>query len=755
MNMQRLFLLAVSMGFVLTNVCTAQTTSSFDLPSLLTFNNGSAVTTAAQWTQRRAEVLDLVEDTFIGTLPTQTPSIIGTTVLSSAVASDGSTRKNIRLTFDTPNRASFDMWVWTPQGNEPHPLLMVAPRYYQMDWAETALSRGYSVCLYPGVDSHHTESAYPGYESVWETFRSEYPNATWSEIATKAWIAGRALDYVLDSNSGCNVDSSEVAIIGHSRYGKQSLVAGAIDPRFTAVVARSSGSPGAAPYRFASRTTLGEAPADFPDNWFQSSVRSYTGRENEMPIDAHAWAALIAPRNLLMDTAYYDDGDSTYAVERGYYESSKVYNLLGVEDHCRVDYRDGWHDPITQTRVDRNIDWLDASFGRGTATKSQFPQQYIHKFDWNAWQANLSTQQKQNPFSNTTPANNADRKARIQWALGTAPAKTPFTGQRTFYTAEQSENIGHDRWAVGNVARTPVSFGDDVHGNIYYNTTRTDSAPVVIWLHPYSYATGYNEGYGVEETTVYHKLAQAGYAVLCFDQLGFGQRLLEGRDFYGEHPDWSRLGAMIRDVEAAVDFIADGDGAAQRVMPNIDRSQIHVLGYSLGGMVGLYSAAMDPRIKSVASFAGFTPMRTNTDDKSTGGLDELWQWHALQPMLGLYDGHEEDLPYDFQDVLALVAPRPTLLYTPQQDRFADYADLSSCITGSRAFWRQAGYDDYLTWLSPDDYSRFQSDQQQAYLQWLDVAVHLPAPTPEPSTSAIMITGAFAASGYIWRKRVFP
>ncbi len=739
---------AFCIGLALASTSLAQQASSFDLPSLLTFGDGTAVTTPEQWTQRRTEVLNLVEDTFIGTLPTQTPNIVGTQVLSSTVAADGSTRQNIRLTFDTPNHASFDMWVWTPQGNEPHPLLMLAPRYYQIGWAETALSRGYSVCLYPGIDSNHSEAAYPGYQNVWQTFQNEYPNATWSEIATKAWIAGRALDYVLDPNSGCNVNSDDIAIIGHSRYGKQSLVAGAIDPRFTAVVARSAGSPGSAPYRFASRATFGEAPADFPGDWFKSSVRSYTGRENELPIDAHAWAALIAPRNLLMDTAYYDDGDSTYAVERGYYESSKVYNLLGVEDHYRVAYRDGWHDPITQPQVDRNIDWLDASFGRGTATKNQFPQEYIHKFDWNAWQAKLSPQQKQNPFPNITPANNADRKARIQWSLGTAPAKTPFAGQRTFYTAAQSEQIGHDRWAAPGTTRVAVNFGNDIKGNIYYNSSRTDPAPVVIWLHPYSYSTGYNEGYGVESTTIYHRLAQEGYTVLCFDQVGFGQRLLEGRDFYENSPEWSKLGRMIEDVRAAVDFLVDGDGAVQGTMPNIDRNQIHLLGYSLGGMVGLYSAAFDSRIKSVASFDGFTPMRTNTDGESTGGLDELWLWNSLQPMLGLFDGREGELPYDFEDVLALVAPRPTLIYSPTGDRYADFSDITACMNASQTFWSQSGHGDNLTWLAPNDYNRFQTAQQDAYIQWLSTAVE----TPEPSSTSLVITGLLGAIGYVCKSK---
>ena len=192
---------------------------------------------------------------------------------------------------------------------------------------------------------------------------------------------------------------------------------------------------------------------------------------------------------------------------------------------------------------------------------------------------------------------------------------------------------------------------------------------MVIWLHPYSYHSGYNEGYGVQGTTVYHRLAQKGFVVLAYDQCGFGLRLLEGRDFYRNYPNWSRLGRMVHDVRTAVDFVKEGQGQAKGALPRMDHSRIYVLGYSLGGMVGLYAAALDERITGVASFCGFTPLRTDDDTQPTGGIRRLWQWHALQPKLGLFHGHEAEIPYDFDDVLALLRPP---VHFPQQRR------LSSC-----------------------------------------------------------------------------
>lgn len=57
-------------------------------------------------------------------------------------------------------------------------------------------------------------------------------------------------------------------------------------------------------------------------------------------------------------------------------------------------------------------------------------------------------------------------------------------------------------------------------------------------------------------------------------------------------------------------------------IPYIDLEKIYVAGFALGGTVALHAAALDEgrRIAGVASFAGFTPMRTDTSDKPTGGI---------------------------------------------------------------------------------------------------------------------------------------
>jgi len=56
--------------------------------------------------------------------------------------------------------------------------------------------------------------------------------------------------------------------------------------------------------------------------------------------DANGWLGLIAPRPLLIATAYNDNaGDTTFAVEKNYLSGKKVYEFLNATDHLRVNWR--------------------------------------------------------------------------------------------------------------------------------------------------------------------------------------------------------------------------------------------------------------------------------------------------------------------------------------------------------------------------------------------------------------------------------
>ena len=116
-----------------------------DIPDTMTFLNGQPVNTKSDWESRRREIGTLWCDYFIGHSPKETPKLLSAKVGQAANTTDGSYRRRIILTFDTPNQKSFEIDLWEPKSSDVRlkPLLLTQPRYYQrLKWGEEALKRG-------------------------------------------------------------------------------------------------------------------------------------------------------------------------------------------------------------------------------------------------------------------------------------------------------------------------------------------------------------------------------------------------------------------------------------------------------------------------------------------------------------------------------------------------------------------------------------------------------------------------------------
>lgn len=127
--------------------------------------------------------------------------------------------------------------------------------------------------------------------------------AQWGVVAQWAWANQRVMDALETLDL---LDTSRVAVFGHSRRGKAALWTGAQDPRFSLVVAHQSGTAGAA----ISRNGLGEsveAITLFFPHWFSPLLATFAGQEARLPVDQHQLLALVAPRPLLVTDGSEDD----------------------------------------------------------------------------------------------------------------------------------------------------------------------------------------------------------------------------------------------------------------------------------------------------------------------------------------------------------------------------------------------------------------------------------------------------------------
>jgi pimeloyl-ACP methyl ester carboxylesterase len=150
----------------------------------------------------------------------------------------------------------------------------------------------------------------------------------------------------------------------------------------------------------------------------------------------------------------------------------------------------------------------------------------------------------------------------------------------------------------------------------------------------------------------------------------------------------------------------------------VDTQRIYVFGYSMGATVGLYAAALDSRIKAVVSICGFTPMRTDSAATGTGGVARYSHERDLMPRLGFFVGHEAQIPYDFHEILGLIAPRPVLAVQPQLDRDATPADVRTAVKEAKKVYALYGASDKLDLREPWDYNRLPSRLQDELIQWM-------------------------------------
>ena len=680
------------------------------LPDPLVLDEGGKnipVTTQAQWQQKKDWIREQYQHWVSGSVP-PAPKTFHTKVLSERIE-EGVKLRMVELSFGPGYRAKMRVELMIPPSDKLLPVFMT--QWNHRGWAQVAVRRGYIGCVYAGADRHDDTK---NYNEIFEGY-------DFATLMKRAWGASRVIDYLYQLPE---VDTASIALTGHSRNGKQSLMAAAFDDRIKAVVSSSGGTGGESTFRWSDERfdseSLEEITRNFP-YWFSPRLHWFTGREQKLPVDQNSLMSLIAPRGLMLVSAITEGQGNPWGIGQSYQSVKKAYHFLNADSSIAILLRRGRHQHAARD-IEDFLDFFDYIFGRSSiAPKNKL--YYVYSFEkWKQKRDESINPLKYSANPKSSSAQQDGTRKKIRWLLGNQPpgvhSKTPvssfLTKNRTYPDDYLEEVIGEPSLPADMKKMTIGPYtplGDDLWANIYFPASSVvkDSVvgklPLVIYLHEYSYATGYHR----RSMSFIRDLTKQGFAVLALDMMGFGTRIEEALHFYDRYPHWSKMGKMVADTRCVIND-------AYTRMPFIDSSEIYLAGYSLGGTVALFTAALDDRVKGTAVVSAFSSLRN--DNAGTEGISHYSDLHGLIPRLGFFVGHEDRIPIDFDDVLACIAPRSLLIVAPTRDRHHSIESVQKIISTVSSLYGQKKASGKITFEQPDTYNHFPDSLQQRVAQWL-------------------------------------
>jgi lysophospholipase L1-like esterase len=381
------------------------------LPDVLTLKNGQRVSTRAQWTKRRAELVEDFEREVYGRIPKDVPKVTWRVIATDTGTIDGRRVVGRELTGHVDNAVypeitvDIPLTLVLPAGAKGRAPVMILFRPGTLDQAlgrpapQPAPANPFVRPPAPGDDAPAAE------QLILDGWGFAFLNPTsvqadngaglrqgiigltnkgqprkpddWGVLRAWAWGASRALDYF---ESDPAIDARRVGVEGISRYGKAALVAMAFDARFAAVLIGSSGEGGAKLHR----RNWGEAVESLTGtgeyHWMAGNFLKYGASNaafgsktpNDLPVDAHELLALCAPRLTFVSYGVPEKGDAKWLDHQGSFMAAvaaqRVFRLLGARGLGVSDnYMTGKMPPVNVGLLDGQLAWRQHDGGHTDA----------------------------------------------------------------------------------------------------------------------------------------------------------------------------------------------------------------------------------------------------------------------------------------------------------------------------------------------------------------------------------------------------
>jgi predicted dienelactone hydrolase len=309
-----------------------------------------------------------------------------------------------------------------------------------------------------------------------------------------------------------------------------------------------------------------------------------------------------------------------------------------------------------------------------------------------------------------TPADWQQRRAHIfagmQEAMGPLPhpqSPVPLDVQ----TIEEHKEDGYIRLKIAYHTDDPKQL---IHAWLLLPVAGVSEAgrkhPAILCLHQTT-PRGKDSVVGLDDRPNMHyakELARRGYVTLSPDYPSFG----ESKDYNFDADNYTS-GTMkaIYNNTRAIDLLQS--------LPEVDPNRIGCIGHSLGGHNTLFTAAFDDRIKAAVTSCGFTSFH-----KYKGGDLTGWTSPRYMPLIKTkYKLSPDQMPFDFAEVIAAIAPRAVFVNAPLHDDNFDISGVHDVLNAVKPIYKLLGHPERLEEVHPDCAHDFRDTERKQSYEFLD------------------------------------
>lgn len=262
-----------------------------------------------------------------------------------------------------------------------------------------------------------------------------------------------------------------------------------------------------------------------------------------------------------------------------------------------------------------------------------------------------------------------------------------------------------DCWTTAFLCVPKEALAEQARGD------RPPRLPAALCLHPTDDVNGHKVvvGLGGRDNRQYaSELAERGYVTLSpsYPLLADYQ------------PDLEKLGWESGTLKAVWDNMRGID--LLQSLPYVNPQAVGAIGHSLGGHNAIYTAVFDRRVQVVVSSCGLDSYRDYYGgDPGRWSPGQGWTSTRYMPALAAYQGRLSEIPFDFHEMIAALAPRHVFIVAPLHDSNFQAASVDEVAEAARAIFKLYGHGNRLRVAHPDCGHDFPAEQRREAYELFD------------------------------------